>query len=61
MRQLTLREAETMLGMKSGTLRKQANRGVLRAYKLPNGRDWIIDYDEIKRYEREHRRVRNTA
>lgn len=50
-----------MLGMKSGTLRKQANRGVLHAYKLPNGRDWIIDYDEVKRYEREHRRVRQTV
>lgn len=56
MRQLTLREAAELLGLKPDSLRRQANRGMLRAYKIGSGRDWIVDYDEVRRYEREHRR-----
>lgn len=59
MRQLNLKEAAEMLGIQHDSLRKQANRGVLRAYKV--SRDWLVDYDELKRYERQHRRVRKTA
>lgn len=56
MRQLTLRQAEAMLGLSKDSLRRQAGRGTIRAYKM--GRDWIVDEDEVRRYEREHRRRR---
>lgn len=56
MRQLTLRQAEAMLGLAKDSLRRQAGRGTIRAYKM--GRDWIVDEDEVRRYEREHRRRR---
>lgn len=56
MRQLTLRQAEAMLGLARDSLRRQAGRGTIRAYKM--GRDWIVDEDEVRRYDREHRRRR---
>lgn len=59
MRQLTLRQAEAMLGLSKDSLRRQAGRGTIRAYKM--GRDWIVDEDEVRRYEREHRRRRVAA
>lgn len=55
-RQLTLRQAEVMLGLARDSLRKQAGRGTIRAYKP--GRDWLVDEDEVRRYDREHRRRR---
>jgi excisionase family DNA binding protein len=54
MKQLTLRQAEAMLGLAKDSLRRQAGRGAIRAYKL--GRDWIVEYDEVLRYKRENRR-----
>lgn len=56
MRQLTLRQAEAMLGLAKDSLRRQAGRGALRAYKI--GRDWLVDEDEVRRYDREQRRRR---
>jgi excisionase family DNA binding protein len=56
MRQLTLRQAEAMLGLAKDSLRRQAGRGTIKAYKM--GRDWIVDFDEVQRYDRDHRRRR---
>jgi excisionase family DNA binding protein len=52
--QMTLPEAASYLGLKHDSLRRQAGRGVLRAYK--KGRDWLVDKDEVERYGRENRR-----
>jgi excisionase family DNA binding protein len=56
MKQLTLRQAESMLGLSKDSLRRQAGRGTIKAYKM--GRDWIVNEDEVRRYDREHRRRR---
>lgn len=57
--QLTLQQAADMLGLKPDSLRRQAGRGVLRAYKIGNGRDWIVDKSEVDRYAVENKRSRN--
>jgi len=47
---LTLREAAAKLGITADTLRAQIRKGRLRATKL--GRDWVVEADEVARYER---------
>lgn len=47
---LTLREAAAHLGITADTLRAQIRRERLRATKL--GRDWLVEADEVARYER---------
>lgn len=54
--QLTLPEAAVLLGLQPDSLRRQAGRGALRAYKI--GRDWVVDRSEVERYARENRRTR---
>lgn len=56
--QLTLPQAAKVLGLKPDSLRRQAGRGALRAYKIGNGRDWIVDRSEVERYRRENLRER---
>lgn len=51
---LTLRQAAELLGITADTLRAQIHRGRLKASKV--GRDWLVDQDELERYERESRR-----
>ena len=51
---MTLKEAAAVLGLKPDTLRKQAQRGVLRAER--QGRDWYVTPKEVERYLREHKR-----
>ena len=55
--QLTLPEAAKLLGLKPDSLRRQAGRGALRAYKI--GRDWVVDRSEVERYARENKRRRS--
>lgn len=54
--QLTLKQAAAILGLQPDSLRRQAGRGVLRAYKIGQGRDWIVLYSEVMRYGRENKR-----
>lgn len=54
--QMTLPQAAKMLGLKADSLRRQAGRGVLRAYKIGTGRDWIVDKSEVIRYSMENQR-----
>ena len=56
--QLTLPQAAAILGRKPDSLRRQAGRGALRAYKIGGGRDWIVDRAEVERYAKENLRVR---
>ena len=56
--QMTLQQAADYLGLKADSLRRQAGRGALRAYKIGNGRDWIVDRSEVERYARENKRQR---
>jgi excisionase family DNA binding protein len=51
---MTLNEAAAVLGLEPDTLRKQAQRGVLRAER--RGRDWHVTPEEVERYRREHKR-----
>ena len=51
---MTLKEAAAVLGLRPDTLRKQAQRGVLRAER--RGRDWWVEPAEVARYERENKR-----
>ena len=50
----TLSEAAALLGVESGTLRRQVRLGKLKATKI--GPIWIVDDEEIERYRAEHRR-----
>lgn len=51
---LGLRAAAEKLGLSPTTLRIQAAKGVLQAYKI--GRDWVVYPSELERYAAEHRR-----
>ena len=48
----SLAEAAGDLGLSPETLRKQAQRGVLRAKLV--GKTWVVTEREIERYRREH-------
>ena len=50
----TLTEAAALLGVESGTLRRQVRLGKLKATKI--GPIWIVDEQEVARYARENRR-----
>jgi hypothetical protein len=52
----TLPVAARILGLKHDSLRKQAGRGALHAYKI--GRDWVVDFAEVIRYSVENQRKR---
>ena len=52
---MTLTEAAQSLGLAPSTLRRQAERRILRAVK--RGRDWHVTPREVERYRREHLRV----
>ena len=54
---MTLTEAAALLGVLPDTLKKQAQRGVLRAEK--HGRDWWVEPAEVERYRNEHRQKGN--
>jgi excisionase family DNA binding protein len=54
----TLKEAETLLGLRPGVLRRQVHLGRLAATR--HGRDWLVRRSEIERYRREHRRLRRS-
>jgi excisionase family DNA binding protein len=51
---LGLRAAAEKLGLSPTTLRIQAAKGVLQAYKI--GRDWVVYPSELERYAIKHRR-----
>lgn len=59
--QLTLQQAADLMGLKPDSLRRQAGRGVLKAYKIGNGRDWIVDRSEVMRYSTENMRKRRAG
>ena len=49
-----LRAAAEKLGLSPTTLRIQAAKGVLQAYKI--GRDWVVYPSEVERYAANHKR-----
>ena len=51
---LTLTEAAALLGVESGTLRRQVRLGKLKATKL--GPIWTVEQAEVDRYRAESRR-----
>ena len=51
---LGLRAAGEKLGLSPTTLRIQAAKGVLKAYKI--GRDWVVYPSEVERYAANHKR-----
>ena len=53
---LTLSEAAALLGVESGTLRRQVRLGKLKATKL--GPIWTVEQAEVDRYRAENRRVK---
>ena len=50
----TLTQAAALLGVESGTLRRQVRLGKLKATKL--GPIWTVEEAEVERYRRENRR-----
>ena len=49
---MTIAEAAERLGLDPSTLRRQAEKGVLRASRL--GPIWVVTPREVERYRREH-------
>lgn len=53
---MTLSEAAQRLDLAPVTLRIQIAKGVLAARKI--GPMWVVEEEEVARYEREHRRAK---
>ncbi len=53
---MTLNEAAAILGVAASTLRRQAEKGALKATK--HGRDWWVEPREVERYRAAHLRAR---
>ena len=54
MKDLTVPQAATLLGLKPRSVRKFIERGMIKGEK--RGRDWFITQDEVNRYNRERRK-----
>lgn len=54
MKDLTVPQAATLLGLKPRSVRKFIERGMIKGEK--RGRDWFISQEEVDRYNRERRK-----